>query len=78
MTYKLKRDLEEPVEVKYDGKTKTVLFDQASGNHYLRFKDSATGEDGVFDPGSNFVGGSVEGKGRVGLIISKYFFELMA
>lgn len=66
------------MEVKYDGKTKTVLFDQASGNHYLRFKDSATGEDGVFDPGSNLVGGSVEGKGRIGLIISKYFFELMS
>jgi phosphoribosylaminoimidazole-succinocarboxamide synthase len=61
----------------YNGKTKTVYLDEATGDHYLLFKDSATGEDGVFDPGSNTVGGSVTGKGRTGLIISKYFFELM-
>ncbi len=62
----------------YEGKTKTVLADEASGKVYLRFKDSATGENGVFDPGSNTVGGSVEGKGNIGLKVSKYFFELMA
>ncbi|MDO4482045.1 MAG: phosphoribosylaminoimidazolesuccinocarboxamide synthase [Bacillota bacterium] len=61
----------------YDGKTKTVLLDEATGVVNLFFKDSATGEDGVFDPGSNSVGGSVEGKGKIGLTISKYFFELM-
>jgi phosphoribosylaminoimidazole-succinocarboxamide synthase len=44
---------------------------------YLLYKDDATGENGVFDPGSNTVGGSVEGKGKVGLKISKYFLELM-
>lgn len=60
----------------YDGKTKTVMTD-ASGDVYLLFKDSATGEDGVFDPGSNTVGGSVEGKGKSGLEISTYFFELL-
>lgn len=63
---------------RYDGKTKTVLFDEASQQVFLLFKDSATGENGVFDPGSNTVGGSVEGKGNVGLKVSKYFFELMA
>lgn len=62
----------------YDGKTKTVLLDEATGVVNLFFKDSATGENGVFDPGSNTVGGSVEGKGKIGLTISKYFFELMA
>jgi len=31
----------------------------------------------VFDPGSNTVGGSVQGKGKAGLEISSYFFELM-
>ncbi|MDR2957462.1 MAG: phosphoribosylaminoimidazolesuccinocarboxamide synthase [Coriobacteriales bacterium] len=62
----------------YEGKTKTVLLDEATGNHFLRFKDAATGEDGVYDPGSNVVGGSVEGKGQTGLTISKYFFELLA
>ena len=61
----------------YDGKTKTVLLDEANKEVHLFFKDSATGEDGVFDPGSNSVGGSVDGKGKVGLTVSKYFFELM-
>jgi len=61
----------------YEGKTKTVLTDEATGEYYLLFKDDATGENGVFDPGFNTVGGSVEGKGKTGLEIAKYFFELM-
>lgn len=61
----------------YDGKTKNVLMNEESGAVYLFFKDDATGENGVFDPGSNTVGGSVEGKGKIGLKISKYFLELM-
>lgn len=65
------------MEKLYDGKTKDVLKDEATGSVYLLFKDSATGENGVFDPGSNTVGGSVEGKGKIGLKISSYFFELM-
>lgn len=65
------------METLYQGKTKDVLTDKESGSVYLLFKDSATGENGVFDPGSNTVGGSVEGKGKTGLKISSYFFELM-
>ena len=61
----------------YDGKTKTVLLDEATGVVNLLFKDTATGENGMFDPGYNTVGGSVEGKGKTGLRISKYFFEIM-
>ena len=61
----------------YEGKTKEVLVDEATGSRYLFFKDDATGEDGVFDPGSNTVGGSVADKGKTGLAISKHFFELM-
>ena len=61
----------------YSGKTKDVLLDEATGERYLFFKDSATGEDGVFDPGSNTVGGSVSGKGKIGLTISKHFFEVL-
>ena len=61
----------------YNGKTKSVLLDEKTGGIYLFFKDDATGEDGVFDPGSNTVGGSVEGKGKIGLSISRHFFELM-
>ncbi len=61
----------------YTGKTKNVLLDEETNIVSLLFKDSMTGENGVFDPGSNTVGGSVEGKGKIGLAISKYFFELM-
>lgn len=61
----------------YKGKTKDVLLDETSGEYFLLFKDDATGEDGKFDPGSNTVGGSVTGKGKTGLAISKYFLELM-
>ena len=61
----------------YDGKTKTVLLDEETGAVNLLFKDTATGENGMFDPGYNTVGGSVEGKGKIGLRISKYFFEIM-
>lgn len=65
------------MKVLYNGKTKNVLTDEKTGNVYLFFKDDATGENGVFDPGSNTVGGSVEGKGKTGLKISQYFFEVM-
>ena len=43
----------------------------------LKFKDDATGTDGVFDPGSNTIGLTIEGAGRAGLRLSKYFFELL-
>ncbi len=61
----------------YTGKTKNVMTDESTGSCYLFFKDDATGENGVFDPGSNTVGGSVSGKGKKGLKVSSYFFELM-
>ena len=59
----------------YDGKTKTVILDEATGTVNLFFKDTATGENGMFDPGYNTVGGSVEGKGKIGLTISKALIE---
>jgi len=61
----------------YSGKTKEVLKNEVTGDYFLFFKDDATGENGVFDPGFNTVGGSVPGKGKTGLTVSKYFFELM-
>ncbi|MDD2496291.1 MAG: phosphoribosylaminoimidazolesuccinocarboxamide synthase [Tissierellia bacterium] len=61
----------------YNGKTKSVLTNEENGAVYLLFKDDATGENGVFDPGANTVGGSVEGKGKIGLKISQYFFEIL-
>ena len=65
------------MQTRYDGKTKTVMLDEATGVVNLLFKDTATGENGMFDPGYNTVGGSVEGKGKIALRISKYFFEIM-
>ena len=65
------------MKTQYIGKTKDVLVDEDTGAVCLLFKDDATGEDGVFDPGANKVGGSVAGKGKTGLKISRYFFELM-
>lgn len=61
----------------YKGKTKDVLINEETNAIYLLFKDDATGLNGVFDPGSNTVGGSVDGKGKIGLKISSYFFDLM-
>jgi phosphoribosylaminoimidazole-succinocarboxamide synthase len=58
----------------YAGKTKDV-YDLQNGHYLLRFKDSATGQNGKFDPGANTVGLTIEGSGRSGLRLAKYFFE---
>ena len=60
----------------YEGKTKTV-FELETGNYLLKFKDDVTGTDGVFDPGANTVGLSIEGMGNGGLRLTTYFFELL-
>ena len=58
----------------YTGKTKDV-FTLDNGNYMLKFKDDCTGKDGVFDPGENSVGLTIEGVGDVNLRMSIYFFE---
>lgn len=58
----------------YEGKTKDV-FELEDGNFLLKFKDDVTGEDGVFDPGANTVGLTLEGAGRAGLQMTAFFFE---
>ena len=58
----------------YTGKTKDV-FELPNGNVLLKFKDDCTGKDGVFDPGENSVGLTIDGVGDVNLRMSKYFFE---
>lgn len=58
----------------YTGKTKDV-YALENGNYLLKFKDDVTGTDGVFDPGANTVGLSIEGVGKVNLRMSIYFFE---
>ena len=58
----------------YEGKTKNV-YQLDDGNYLLKFKDDVTGTDGVFDPGANTVGLTIEGAGKAGLKLSKYFLK---
>ena len=58
----------------YTGKTKDV-YALENGNCMLKFKDDCTGKDGVFDPGENSVGLTIDGVGDVNLRMSIYFFE---
>ena len=58
------------------GKTKDV-YELDNGNYLLMFKDDVTGEDGIFDPGANTVGLTVEGAGKSGLRLTKFFFEIL-
>ena len=62
------------MELVYRGKTKDV-FKMENGNYMLKFKDDCTGKDGVFDPGENSVGLTIEGVGDVNLRMSIYYFE---
>ena len=58
----------------YTGKTKDV-YKLENGNCLLKFNDDCTGKDGVFDPGENAVGLTIDGVGDVNLRMSIYFFE---
>ena len=58
----------------YTGKTKNV-YALENGNYLLKFKDDCTGKDGVFDPGENSIGLTIEGVGDVNLRMSIYYFE---
>jgi len=60
----------------YQGKTKDV-YTLDNGNILLKFKDDATGTNGVFDPGANTVGLSIEGMGVNGLKLTTHFFQLL-
>lgn len=59
----------------YKGKTKNV-YALDNGNVLLKFKDDCTGKDGVFDPGENSVGLTIDGIGKANLQTSVYYFEL--
>ncbi|MBE6881313.1 MAG: phosphoribosylaminoimidazolesuccinocarboxamide synthase [Ruminococcaceae bacterium] len=60
----------------YTGKTKDV-YSLENGNVMLKFKDDCTGKDGVFDPGENTVGLTIDGIGKENLKTSIYYFELL-
>ena len=64
----------ENLKLLYTGKTKNV-YALPNGNYELKFKDDCTGKDGVFDPGENSVGLTIDGVGDVNLRMSVYFFE---
>ncbi|WP_394237094.1 phosphoribosylaminoimidazolesuccinocarboxamide synthase [Niallia oryzisoli] len=64
------------MKLTYTGKTKDV-YELEDGNYLLQFKDDVTGVDGVFDPGANTVGLTLEGAGRAGLRLTKHFFEIL-
>ncbi|MDD3458861.1 MAG: phosphoribosylaminoimidazolesuccinocarboxamide synthase [Weeksellaceae bacterium] len=61
----------------YTGKTKDVYETEQADLFLLKFKDDVTGTDGVFDPGANTVGLTIEGAGKSGLKMSIHFFELL-
>lgn len=58
----------------YKGKTKDV-YELDGGDYLLKFKDDVTGENGVFDPGANTIGLTIEGSGKAGLRLTQFFFE---
>lgn len=62
------------MQLVYRGKTKDV-FSLDNGNYLLKFKDDVTGKDGVFDPGENSVGLTIEGVGDINLRMTDYFFR---
>lgn len=64
------------MKLTYQGKTKDV-YALEDGNYLLKFKDDVTGTDGVFDPGANTVGLTIEGVGKAGLRLTKYFYETL-
>ena len=64
------------MEFLYKGKTKDV-YQLDNGNVLLKFKDDCTGKDGVFDPGENAVGLTIDGIGKANLKTSVYYFELL-
>ena len=64
------------MNLKYEGKTKNV-YSLENDLVLLKFKDDVTGENGVFDPGANTVGLTIDGAGKSGLKMTKHFFELL-
>ena len=69
-------DIGQTVIKRANGKTKD-LYEQSDGNFLLKFKDDMTGVNGIFDPGANEVGLTVEGAGLAGLVMSEYYFKLL-
>lgn len=61
----------------YSGKTKDVFATDNNDQYLLKFKDDVTGTDGVFDPGANTIGLTIEGAGKSGLKMTTHFYTLL-
>lgn len=64
------------MQLLYTGKTKDV-YSLEENRILLKFKDDVTGENGVFDPGANTIGLTIDGAGKSGLKMTQYFYELL-
>lgn len=64
------------MKVLYKGKTKDV-FELNETQVLLKFKDDMTGKDGVFDPGENQVGLSIEGMGKTNLLVTDRIYSIL-
>lgn len=62
------------MEKLYSGKTKDV-YQLDQNQLVLQFKDSMTGNNGVFDPGSNHVGLTIDGMGLSNLKVTHFFMS---
>ncbi len=61
----------------YTGKTKNVYSTEQEDQYLLKFKDDVTGTDGVFDPGANTIGLTIDGVGKSGLRMTTHFFQIL-
>ena len=71
-----RKDIGERMTLKFKGKTKDVYINPDK-TITLKFKDDVTGSAGVFDPGANEVGLSIDGMGLLGLRVSSKMFEIL-
>lgn len=60
----------------YKGKTKDV-YELNETEVLLKFKDDMTGKNGVFDPGENQVGLSIQGMGQSNLKVTEKLYQLL-
>ena len=58
------------------GKTKEMFLNN-DGTCTMKFKDDATGKDGVFDPGENQVALKISGFGKASMLLSQHFFKVL-
>jgi len=66
------------MEKLYTGKTKDVYATEDANAMRLVFKDDVTGKDGVFDPGENQVGLTIDGAGLLNLAVTRKIFEFLS